>query len=65
MNTAIARNHDQMIARPWQGRELGPFPAGGIKNFVHSHGDFVDAASTDGVNFSIQRRNADRASWAL
>ena len=47
MNTAIARNHDQMIARPWQGRELGPFPAGWIKNFVRGHGDFVDAASTD------------------
>ena len=50
-----------MIARLGQRREVGPFAAGGIENFVRRHGNLVDAAPADGVDFSIQNGDADRA----
>src|SRR5947207_9353739 len=59
MNPPAASNHGEMITRSWQRGKIRPFAAWGIRHFVCRDLDFSNATPADGVDLSIQHRDAD------
>ena len=64
MDLPIRDNHPDVVPGCGQWRGLVPFPVRGVINLMRGNSNFIESAPSDGVDFTVDHCDADRAAGA-